>query len=488
MRTLPAAALLLAALGALAALATPATALELSNPAPAEVEAGGDVTLTWSLTAEVGRNATVAVATVELPAGGDWEATVSPAEARVEGGGTTTFLVHVQAAHHPTPRRAEVTLQVLAVTDGQASTLRSTGTVAATGMDLVLGVWPNPLPSPLAGPAGVFLLDILAWLGIAYLVRVLVGPFLRVATRRTRTTLDDALIAILGGPLFAILFAFGVKQSLEAFDLPDWLFTLLDRLYVVFVAGCVAYILYRLWHEVLLMYGRRVAGRTGRGLDQRLLPVLEKIGGVVIVLGGLFYAISSFGVDLTVFAAGGVLATTVIAFAAQDTLSNFFGGLFLLVDQPFREGDEIVLESGEACVVRRIGLRSTRLYHPANHEMIIVPNNQLASRRVVNLVKPDRRHKLRLDFAVTAASGFAATRDALVEAATAHPKVLRGGDTEPSVFLARVGANLDLTLSVWVADINDRGGVASEVRQAALERFAAHGVQMPPAAVVVQQP
>jgi small-conductance mechanosensitive channel len=467
-------------LAVLLAMAAPAAALELRAPADAEAAPGSETTLAWTFSTEPGRNDTLALATVELPAGSDWTATVTPPEARLAGGESTTFLVRLQAAEHPTPRRVEVTLQVLAVTDGQAITLRATATVAATGHTLVLDTWKNPLPAPFDGVAGVFLLDVVAWLAIAYVVRVLVGPLLRVATRRTRTTADDAVVAILGGPLFAILFAFGVKQSLGAFDLPDWLFALLDRLYVVFVAACVVYILYRLWHEVLLIYGRRVAGRTGRGVDQRLLPVLEKIGGVFIVLGGLFYAISTFGIDLTYFAAGGVLVTTVIAFAAQDTLSNFFGGIFLLVDQPFREGDDIVLESGEACVVRRIGLRSTRLYHPGNHEMIIVPNNQLASRRVVNLVKPDRRCKVKVEASVTSASGFAKSRDAMLEAANAHPKVLHGGEMEPHVAFARVGPTLDVVLTVWIADIADRGDVASDLRAAVLDRFSRHGVELPP--------
>lgn len=463
-----------------AALSPSVAALELRAPAGLELEPGDETTLAWAFSVEPGRNATLALATVELPSGSDWTATVAPPEARLAGGESTTFLVTLRAADHPTPRRVEVTLQVLAVTDGQATTHSATTTVAAAGQNLVLGVWENPLPAPFDGPVGVFLLDILVWLTIAYLVRVLVGPLLRVATRRTRTTADDAIVSILGGPAFVILFAFGVKQSLGAFDLPEWLFTLLDRLYVVLVAVCVVYALYRFWHEILLIYGRRVAGRTGRGVDQRLLPVLEKIGGVFIVLGGLFYAVSTFGVDLTYFAAGGVLVTTVIAFAAQDTLSNFFGGLFLLIDQPFREGDDIVLESGEACVVRRIGLRSTRLYHPGNHEMIIVPNNQLASRRVVNLVKPDRRAKVKVEVSVTSASGFAKTRAAMLEAANAHPKVLHGKDMEPTVLFGRVGTTLDVALTVWVQDIDDRGEVASDLREAVLDRFKAHGVELPP--------
>jgi small-conductance mechanosensitive channel len=91
-----------------------------------------------------------------------------------------------------------------------------------------------------------------------------------------------------------------------------------------------------------------------------------------------------------------------------------------------------------------------------------------------------------VQFSVTGASGFGSTRAALLEAATAHPKVLRGDGMSPDVTLDRVGGNLDVTLSVWVPDVGERGAVASDLRQAALERFPAHGVQLPGPTVVLQ--
>ncbi len=81
----------------------------------------------------------------------------------------------------------------------------------------------------------------------------------------------------------------------------------------------------------------------------------------------------------------------VIAFAAQDTLSNFFSGIHLLLDRPFKLGDVIYMEEGKYWRVLNVGMRSTRLYSIFDHELIIMPNNAVANQKIINVVKPDSK-------------------------------------------------------------------------------------------------
>jgi len=461
-------------------LAAPAQAAVLGpSQAPDSLGRGQEATLLFTVTGQPGELDALVLASVHADPKSNWQLKVSPDQQTLHDGESRTFEVVVHAAARPSPRTLHLTFEALVVAGSNATRLSQTVNLTASGTDLVLDRFDNPLPSPLDNVWGVFLLDVAFWLTVALVARRLVKPALRIITSRTKNKFDDALADVAGTPLFALLFVLGVKQSLEAFDLPDWAFGTMEMLARAVQIVVVAYVLYRLWYEVLHDYGRRHAARTHSRLDERLLPVLEKMGGVVIVLGALFFFIAGLGVDLTYFAASGVVISMVLAFAAQDTLSNFFSGLHLLLDQPFREGDEITLESGEVCQVARIGLRSTSLYHRGNHEMIIVPNNQLASKRVINLVKPDRRCKVTVEAGVAYGADVEVVKRALIAVARAHPDVLNDAGTEPYVRLRALGDHsLNFVLRAWIGDVRKRNQIESDLREAVVKDFAAKDIEI----------
>jgi small-conductance mechanosensitive channel len=357
------------------------------------------------------------------------------------------------------------------------------------GPSLVLGQWQNPLPHPLDGAFGTFLLNVSLWLLLASGVRLVFGPLLKALARRTASTLDDKVIDILGTPLFIILFFVGVRLSLEAFDLPSGLEGFLDvggSLLAVLVIG---YVVFRAWNEIALVYAHRLAERTHSTVDNRLLPVLEKLGGVVIILFAAVAMLQALGLGFGWLLAGGAFASLVVGLAAQDTLSNFFSGLHLLLDQPFTEGDEIQLETGEMCTVRRVGLRSSHLYNSQNHEMLILPNNLLATRPVTNLMRPDRKHRVWVDVGVTYQADADKVRRILTEAALAHPKVLREPGNEPLARLIDFGPPaLRYSLIFWVGDHKDRNPVASDLRIAILRHFKEADIAIPTVALAALPP
>lgn len=351
---------------------------------------------------------------------------------------------------------------------------------------LVLEEWQNPLPEPLDGAFGTFLLNVLAWLVLASFARLLVGPVLQLAARRTKTPMDDTLIDILGTPLFVVILFVGIRASLDAFTVRPGVAQAIDIVGSLVVVVVVGYILFRSWNEVALVYAKRLARRTSGTLDNRLMPLFEKLGGLIIViLAGTFF-LRALGVGFGWVLAGGAFASLVIGLAAQDTLSNFFSGIHLLLDQPFREGDEIQLQTGEVCTVRKVGLRSSHLYNGQSHEMLIVPNNLLATNKVTNLMRPDRKHRIWLDVGVTYGADPDQVRRLMTEAALAHPLVLREPGNEPQARLVDFGPPaLRFSLIFWVGDHPQRNPVASDLRIAILRRFKEAGIEMPAVAMPV---
>ena len=203
----------------------------------------------------------------------------------------------------------------------------------------------------------------------------------------------------------------------------------------------VDYTLRTLWAAVVvvvtLVLSRGVRAATMRSLTRHrahanatvLLGNLSQLA--VIVLGTLvvlaIYTQGAFGWILTSFSVIGI----VIGLSLQDILRNFFAGVWVLVERPFRIGDTIEV-SGYTGVVEEISFRTTQLRTPDGRE-VIIPNGDFMTKPVVNLSRfPLRRAQIWLTVgtdsdAVSTESVRAALADASPVAADPAPDVeLRG--------------------------------------------------------------
>jgi MscS family membrane protein len=133
----------------------------------------------------------------------------------------------------------------------------------------------------------------------------------------------------------------------------------------------------------------------------RLSATLMKALAVVVGLVVIFYYFA--GINLTAVVAGLGIGGIAVAFAAQKTIENFLGGLFLVWDKPIRLGD--FCKAGEhRGNVEHIGLRST-LIRTLNRTVVSIPNGQLSAIGIENFDMRDRflfRHTPNLRYETTA--------------------------------------------------------------------------------------
>jgi MscS family membrane protein len=132
-------------------------------------------------------------------------------------------------------------------------------------------------------------------------------------------------------------------------------------------------------------------------LSATLLKALAILIGFVVI----FHYFG--GINLTAVVAGLGVGGIAVAFAAQKTIENFFGGVFIVWDKPVRLGD--FCRVGEYTgTVEHIGLRST-LIRTLNRTVVSIPNGQLSVMSVENFALRDRflfRHTLNLRYETTA--------------------------------------------------------------------------------------
>jgi len=204
--------------------------------------------------------------------------------------------------------------------------------------------------------------------------------------RKHKQSLSPAWSAI-SSPLWLVL-----GSVIHAFCVRYLRLPLLQRHYYQITIGVVLIIGFNwlLW-RILQQLARRVreraiyAGRTGTG---SVMLLGERILKALILILAIFLILSTLGFNMTTALAGLGIGGIAIAFAAQKTLENLFGGISLLGDEVIHVGDECRF-GDRIGTVEDISLRSTRIRTPQRTQLSI-PNGSLATMNVENLSRRDK--------------------------------------------------------------------------------------------------
>lgn len=173
-------------------------------------------------------------------------------------------------------------------------------------------------------------------------------------------------------------------------DYPS-LYSLLRPLVNLGLIVSVAWLISRLFSQLLRIYGIDLLQRLGREVDELLL-VLETIVNVMIGFVAVLAFAQSQDFNLIGLMASLGIGGLAIAFAAQKILEQLISTVVLYLDRPFVPGDyiRVSLNPHAADVYGRIesiGLRSTKLRTSAKSTLVIIPNNTLANLDIENITR-----------------------------------------------------------------------------------------------------
>ncbi|MGD9962480.1 MAG: mechanosensitive ion channel domain-containing protein [Thermoplasmata archaeon] len=365
-----------------------------------------------------------------------------------------------------------------------SSVSASTEIISAFGAaNKVLYLFDNPLPPPLDNEWGVFLLDVILWLVIAVGVAYLMDAIAYAISRKTTTMLDDIILGIIRTPVLILIFVFGLVNSLDALHehISVDARNLALSIFSVAIVLVIFYLAYKLFRQIIVYYGKMIAKKTSSNFDDMIIPVVEKLGVVVIGLAALGYILNVLSVDLTMFLAGGVVISMVLAFAAEDTLSNFFSGVFLLLDRPFAEGDMIILADGDWCEVRRIGLRTCRLYRYSDATEIALPNNKLVNEKIARVSNVADPARINVDVGVAYGSDPKKVREAIMKAIEASPCSLLTDETrKPLILFDKMGDSaLLFKVICWITKDSGRMDAGDRLVEEIYLKLTEAGIEIP---------
>lgn len=223
------------------------------------------------------------------------------------------------------------------------------------------------------------------WVSIWLFLKRVLFFFIRRYSRRTKTKLDDIFIRAFDLPATLFIFTSGgalVEKLLPLENNAELTGVFVGALKVLTIIAAILFA-DRFINGLLKEYSQHV-------------DILQSSGGIakgiarIVVIGlGILILLDNLGVSITPVLASLGIGSLAVALALQPTLENFFAGIQIIIDKPFKEGQFIKLESGDEGYVHKIGWRSTWIRMLPNN-MVVIPNKNLVNAQIINYHYPDK--------------------------------------------------------------------------------------------------
>ena len=316
---------------------------------------------------------------------------------------------------------------------------------------------------------------VLAWLGLRLL-----------ETQVLRRLLPPELYGVLVSRMLRPLFLLGV--GLLLLDALDSLQTVADLPLGVWLGssiqlGQLAWVSTLLY---LVVVGSALPAAWLSWLAQRGLQLgdggrraLELVIRYVLVALAVLWAFNALGINQTgLLAVAGGLSVG-LGFGIKEVFSNFISGLWLLFEGSVRPG-EVLMHEGEACEVRRLGLRAATLWRGSDNAELVVPNQTFFTHTTTTYTRSDRTRRCRLEIQSAASWPPEQIIALLVEIAGGEPELL--AQPPAAARLVEFGPELNrYGLSFTIADPLKASRITAGLLLEIWKHFAVRGILTAPA-------
>jgi len=325
------------------------------------------------------------------------------------------------------------------------------------------------------------ILTVIIGIAVAILARTIVR-WLKKYAETTRTNWDDIIIAAIGTPVQVGIVAVSVYIALKYFGIvpEQYAWTISDEVLNSIYILLGTWIASSLAHNIILNYGHDLAEKGEGPLNDRLIEFLELTARYVIWFIGIMLILVNLDVNITPFLAGAGIVGLAFALAAQDLISNFYGGAVITIDKPLKVGDRVKIEHYYGDVTD-IGVRSTRI-RTMDNQIITIPNNKITTNYVTNYSEPDQKLRISIPVSVVSGTDPAKVKELLLD--ISYSVIQKTGylleEPAPQVFFSEFGeSGLKFILYVWAKKYNLTDEVKDAINLQIAGRFAAEGIDIP---------
>lgn len=215
-------------------------------------------------------------------------------------------------------------------------------------------------------------------------------------------------------------------------------------------------------------------GKGFQKLEPSVQSFLRSLAKILLYAGVIASACLIWGIPATSFVTVFASAGLAIGMALQGTLSNFAGGLMILIFKPFKVGD-YVESNGVAGTVKDITIIYTILI-TVDNKVVTIPNSSLTNSTITNCSSEPLR-RVDLTLSASYSDDIEKVKKVLLEVADANEKVLKN----PAPFarvVAQNSSSLDYTFRCWCRS-SDYWDVYFDLTEASRKAFEANGLTIP---------
>jgi MscS family membrane protein len=276
------------------------------------------------------------------------------------------------------------------------------------------------------------------------------------------------LIDMLEEPIALALVMIGFVWAERRLNLPAAADSSFNKVILFAAILTVTWTVNRLLDDLVSEYLVPFVSRSDSKLDDQLLPIIRKAISIVIWVVGIVVALDNAGYNVGTIVAGLGIGGLAFAFAAQETISNLFGGVTIFIDSPFVIGDRIKINNYDG-FVREIGLRTSKL-ETLDGRRLTIPNS-LFSKSIIENVSSEPATRV-LETVSVACNQKADVIEKAISTLNAVLKADDGLEEKSLAYLSAFGASsYDVTIVLWIKKGADYSATISRVNLAIIKAF-----------------
>ena len=212
-----------------------------------------------------------------------------------------------------------------------------------------------------------------------------------------------------------------------------------------------------------------------RNVDASIQSFLKSIVNITLLVMLFLAVIGKLGIELTSFAALLASVGVAVGMALSGNLSNFAGGVIILVFRPYKVGDYIEASTGASGKVTDIQIFHTVLT-TSDNKVVFVPNGSMSNAVVTNYNRKETR-RLQFTFGVEYGTDFEFAKSVLLEIINKDSRILK--DPEPFLAVSELAdSSVNIIVRVWV-NSDDYWNVNFDMNKSVYATFNEKGISFP---------
>ena len=205
------------------------------------------------------------------------------------------------------------------------------------------------------------------------------------STQYTNNKYDDVIIEAITKPLLSLTWLLGITLTIEVFEGNEEI-PLLDIANIALQVGAIILLSWAVIRIITAVENEAIKNLKGKNrlAEDGTISAFAKLLRIVIMISTALILLQNVGISISGLLAFGGIGGLAIGFAAQDLLSNFFGGLMIHLDRPFAVGDWVRSpDQNIEGTVEHIGWRVTTI-RTFDKRPLYVPNSTFSNISVEN--------------------------------------------------------------------------------------------------------